>query len=79
MALYSLAMADEQKASAAAHGGPIQHDPAILSGKAFVRGTRLTAEFLQGLLATGWTRDAIQEVYPYIDPADLDAALAHKP
>lgn len=60
-------------------GGPVQSHPSILSGKPFVRGTRLGVEFLQGLLATGWTRQAIQEVYPYVPAADLDAALAHKP
>ncbi len=71
-------MADEHQTSSAAHGGPIQTDPAILSGKPFVRGTRLTVEFLQGLLATGWTREAILEVYPYASPDDIDAALAYR-
>ena len=60
-------------------GGPIQVNPSILSGKPFLRGTRLGVDFLQGLLATGWTRESIQEVYPYVPPADLDAALSHKP
>lgn len=57
---------------------PIATDPAILGGKPHLRGTRLEVEYLQGLLATGWTREAIQEVYPYLPPADLDAALAYK-
>lgn len=69
-------MAEDTQPSSAAHGDPIQTDPAILSGKPFVRGTRLTVEFLQGLLATGWTREAIREVYPYVSPADIDAALS---
>jgi len=69
-------MAEEQHPSSAAHGGPILTDPSILSGKPFVRGTRLSVEFLQGLLATGWTREAIREVYPYVSPEDIDAALA---
>lgn len=59
--------------------GPIAIHPSILSGKPHVRGTRLSVEFLQGLLATGWTRESIQEVYPYVPPADLDAALAYRP
>jgi uncharacterized protein (DUF433 family) len=71
-------MADEHQTSTAAHGGPIQTDPSILSGKPFVRGTRLSAEFLQGLLATGWTREAIREVYPYVSADDIDAALTYK-
>lgn len=59
-------------------GGPIQKDPSILGGKPFVRGTRLSTEYLQGLLATGWTKESIQEVYPYVSPAELDAALSHR-
>jgi uncharacterized protein (DUF433 family) len=59
-------------------GGPIVTDPSILSGRPHVRGTRLSVEYLQGLLATGWSKEAIQEVYPYVSPADLEAALHHK-
>jgi uncharacterized protein (DUF433 family) len=69
-------MADETRP--AEEAAPLASDPAILGGKAHVRGTRLTAEFLQGLLATGWSREAIQEVYPYVPPQALDAALAHR-
>ena len=58
--------------------GPIESHPGILGGKPHVRGTRLGVEFLQGLLATGWSREAIQEVYPYVPAADLDAALAYE-
>lgn len=57
---------------------PIEIQPSILAGRPHVRGTRLSVEFLQGLLATGWSREAIQEVYPYVSPSDLDAALAYK-
>jgi uncharacterized protein (DUF433 family) len=60
-------------------GPPIAVDPSVLGGKPHVRGTRLAVDYLQGLLATGWSREAIQEVYPYVSPADLDAALSHKP
>jgi uncharacterized protein (DUF433 family) len=63
----------------AAPAGPIESHPGILGGKPHVRGTRLGVDFLQGLLATGWSREAIQEVYPYVPAADLDAALAYKP
>lgn len=70
-------MATESQPGAEA-SGPIEQHPAVLSGKPYVRGTRLTVEFLQGLLATGWTREAIQEVYPYVSAQDLDAALSWK-
>jgi uncharacterized protein (DUF433 family) len=50
-------------------------DPAVCGGKPHVAGTRLSAEFLQGLSATGWTRENILDTYPYLKPEDLDAAL----
>lgn len=68
-------MATESQPGAEA-AGPIEQNPSVLGGKPYVRGTRLTVEFLQGLLATGWSREAVQEVYPYVAPQDLDAALA---
>jgi uncharacterized protein (DUF433 family) len=55
----------------------IQTDPLVLLGKPFVRGTRLSAEFLQGLVSIGWTAGNILEVYTYLSSEDLRAALAH--
>jgi uncharacterized protein (DUF433 family) len=54
-------------------------DPEVCSGKPHLRGTRLTAELLQNLQATGWSRQNILETYPYLEPEAVDAALAHKP
>jgi uncharacterized protein (DUF433 family) len=51
----------------------IESDPAILGGKPFIRDTRLSVEFLQGLMATGWSPARILEVYQYLDDADLAA------
>jgi uncharacterized protein (DUF433 family) len=51
-------------------------DPAILGGKPFIRDTRLTVEFLQGLLATGWSPSRILDVYQYLKDEDLEAAAA---
>ena len=31
-------------------------DPAVLAGKPVIRGTRLSVEFILGLLADGWRR-----------------------
>jgi uncharacterized protein (DUF433 family) len=70
-------MANESEAQAAG-SSPIETHPDVLSGKPHVRGTRLSVEFLQGLLATGWSRKAIQEVYPYVAASDLDAALDYR-
>jgi uncharacterized protein (DUF433 family) len=68
----------EETSPASPPAGPIETHPAVLGGKPHLRGTRLGVDFLQGLLATGWSREAIQEVYPYVPPADLDAALAYR-
>ncbi len=51
----------------------IHSDPAILAGKPYIRSTSLTVEFLKGLMASGWTRDTILDVYQYLTPQDMDA------
>lgn len=51
----------------------IETDPAVLGGKPYIRDTRLSVEFLQGLLATGWSRARILDVYQYLVDADLKA------
>ena len=56
----------------------IQTDSAVLSGKPFLAGTRLSVEFLQGLTAVGWTPDMVREVYTYLPPGALEAALAYR-
>jgi uncharacterized protein (DUF433 family) len=70
-------MADAQAGSSAPLD-KIQIDPLVLSGKPFVRGTRLPVDFLQGLLAIGWTRETILEVYTYLTGEELEAALGHR-
>jgi uncharacterized protein (DUF433 family) len=51
----------------------IEVNPAILGGKPFIRDTRLSVEFLQCLLATGWSTARILEVYQYLEEGDLEA------
>ncbi|GEM_PF-2811518 len=51
----------------------IESDPAVLGGKPYVRDTRLSVEFLQGLMATGWSSKRILEVYQYLADDDLKA------
>lgn len=53
-------------------------DPLICSGKPYLMGTRLTAEFLQSLVATGWTKEEILGTYPYLKIEELDEALAYR-
>lgn len=50
-------------------------DPAICTGKPCIRGMRFPVARLLGLLAAGETREAILEAYPYLESADIDAAL----
>jgi len=51
-------------------------DPAVCAGKPHIKGTRLSAELLQNLLATGWSRNNILETYPYLSADEVDQALA---
>lgn len=51
----------------------IESDPAVLGGKPYIRDTRLSVEFLQGLIATGWSPSRILDVYQYLHPEDLQA------
>ena len=52
-------------------------DPAILAGKPIVRGTRLSVEFLIGLMAEGWSEADILANYPGLSGEDLKACLAY--
>ncbi|MDB5105221.1 MAG: hypothetical protein JWP91_2910 [Fibrobacteres bacterium] len=56
-----------------ATSGRIETDPSVLGGKPYIRDTRLSVEFLQGLLATGWSASRILEVYQYLADEDLQA------
>jgi len=50
-------------------------DPAVMVGKPVIRGTRLTVEFIRGLLAHGATREEILEEYPGLALEDVLACL----
>jgi uncharacterized protein (DUF433 family) len=52
-------------------------DPAILVGKPVVKGTRLSVEFLLGLMADGWSEADILDNYPGLTHDDLAACLAY--
>ncbi len=52
-------------------------DPAVMGGKACIRGMRVTAGTIVGLLAAKRTRDEILKAYPYLEPEDIDEALAY--
>jgi uncharacterized protein (DUF433 family) len=52
-------------------------DPEILVGKPVVKGTRLSVEFLVGLLAQGWSEAEVLRNYPGLQREDLLACLAY--
>jgi uncharacterized protein (DUF433 family) len=52
-------------------------DPAILAGKPVIRGTRLSVEFVIGLLADGWSEADIVDNYPGLSHEDVLACLAY--
>ncbi len=55
----------------------ITMDPAVMGGKACIRGLRVTVGTIVGLLAARRTRDEILRAYPYLEPEDIDQALAY--
>jgi len=55
----------------------ITHNSAVMGGKACIRGMRVTASMVLGLLATGETRERILRDFPYLEPEDIDEVLAY--
>ena len=55
----------------------ISRDPAVMSGKPCIRGLRVTVGTVVGLLASGRTSTDILKAYPYLEPEDIQEALAY--
>jgi uncharacterized protein (DUF433 family) len=55
----------------------ITHDPAVMGGRPCIRGLRVTVGTVVGLLAAGRTEARILQAYPYLEPSDIQAALAY--
>ena len=51
--------------------------PEVLAGKPVIRGTRLSVEFVIGLMADGWGEAQILENYPSVTRDDIMACLAY--
>lgn len=51
--------------------------PDVLAGKPVIRGTRLSVEFVIGLMADGWSEADILGNYPGVTRDDLIACLAY--
>ncbi len=54
----------------------IHADAAVLAGKPIIKGTRLSVDFLLGLLAEGWSEARILENYPQLSHEALQAVFA---
>lgn len=52
-------------------------DPAVLAGKPVIRNSRLSVEFIVGLLGAGWTEADILRNYPGITGDDITACLLY--
>jgi uncharacterized protein (DUF433 family) len=55
----------------------ITFDPEVMGGKPCIRGLRITVGTIVGLIAAGRTKDEILKLYPYLEPQDIDQALAY--
>ena len=51
--------------------------PDVLAGKPVIRGTRLSVDFIIGLMADGWSEVDILHNYPGLSHEDLAACLAY--
>jgi len=54
----------------------IHSNPKILLGKPVIKGTRLSVEFILGLLSEGWTQQQIIENYPTLNSESIQAVFA---
>jgi uncharacterized protein (DUF433 family) len=52
-------------------------DASVLAGKPIIRGSRLTVDFIVGLLGQGWTEADILRNYPGIKHDDIAACLQY--
>lgn len=52
-------------------------DSEVLAGKPVIRGTRLSVELIVGLLADGWSEQAILDEYPSLTRDDVQACLRY--
>jgi uncharacterized protein (DUF433 family) len=55
----------------------ITSNPAVMGGKACIRGMRVTAGMIVGLVAAGHTNEEIIRAYPYLESEDIHQALLY--
>jgi uncharacterized protein (DUF433 family) len=55
----------------------ITTDPAVLGGRPCIRGLRVRVKDILDLLASGATRKDVLDDFPYLEDADISAALEY--
>ncbi len=55
----------------------ITFDPNVMGGKPCIRGMRVTAGMIVGMIAAGRDKREILALYPYLEPEDIDEALTY--
>jgi uncharacterized protein (DUF433 family) len=55
----------------------ITFDPKVMGGKPCIRGLRVTVGMIVGLMTSGHGKEEILKLYPYLEPKDIDEALAY--
>ena len=51
-------------------------NPEVLAGKPVIKGTRLAADFILGLFASGWTEQKVLTNYPALTAEAIRAVFA---
>lgn len=52
-------------------------DPEVMGGKPCIRGLRVTAGTVVGLVASGYSTAEVLKLYPYLEEDDIREALAY--
>lgn len=52
-------------------------DPEVMGGKPCIRGLRVTAGTVVGLVASGYSTVEVLKLYPYLEEDDIREALAY--
>ncbi len=55
----------------------VTFNPAVMGGKACIRGMRVTVGTIVRLLAAGRSHDEILRTYPYLEQEDISQSLAY--
>lgn len=55
----------------------ITHDPAVMDGRATVRGLRVTVGMIVNRIAAGGTAQDLLADYPYLEAEDISQSLAY--